>query len=218
MKDRKSAVILNFLFLVSTLVVNYLSVNLPLNGLTPGEISDQFNVYFVPAGYVFSIWGVIYIGLITYTVFQALPQNRQNESMAKADPWFMVSNVANALWLICYHYEQFALSLVMMTILLVSLVKIYEIFEIGKHKATRTWKWAVEVPFGLYLGWITIATIANVTQVLDFYNWNGFGISDEVWFIIVVCCRGCDFGLDEFQTQSICIYAGIHMGLCGNRS
>jgi benzodiazapine receptor len=186
MKDRKIAVIINILSLVAALILNFLAVNLPLNGLTPREISDQFDIYFVPAGYVFSIWSIIYLGLIAYAVYQALPQNRKNERMAKTDLWFAVSNIANALWLVGFHYQVFVFSLLMMVILLVCLIKIFETFKVGRTNETRTWKLAVEIPFGIYLGWITVATIANVTQVLDYYNWNGFGISEEVWFVIMI--------------------------------
>lgn len=186
MKNRKIAVVLNSLSLVGTLVANYLAMSLPFNNMTTGEISDMFDIYFVPAAYVFSIWGVIYIGLIAYTVYQALPQNRNNEMIAKADPWYITSNIANALWLVFFHYQRFVIALVVMVILLICLMKIFEIFKVGRNKGTNAWKWIIDANFGIYLGWITIATIANVTQVLDFYNWNGFGISDEIWFVVVI--------------------------------
>lgn len=186
MKSRKTAVILNILSLVTALVVNFLATSLPLNNLSTREISDLFDIYFVPAAYVFSIWGVIYIGLIAYAVYQALPENRADERMAKADPWFILSNIVNALWLISFHYQRFIIALVLMLVLLICLMKIFEIFDVGRNKGTRAWKWIIDATFGTYLGWITVATIANVTQVLDYVGWDGFGISDEIWFVIVI--------------------------------
>ena len=186
MKERKTAVYLNILSLVAVIVFNFLAVYLPLNGMTTAEISDMFNVYFIPAGYVFSIWGLIYIGLIAYAIYQALPQNRNNKKMAKVDSWFTLSNIANTLWLVFFHYQRFVLSLVMMIILLVCLMIIFEVFEVGRRKVSRAWRWIVEATFSIYLGWITIAMVANVTQVLEYFSWDGFGISDEIWFLIMV--------------------------------
>ena len=186
MKNRNLAVVLNIVSLIFALAVNYLSVNLPLNDLTPREISDSFDIYFVPAGYAFSIWGLIYLGLIVFAVYQALPGQRKNKYLARIDVWFVVSNLANALWLVCFHYQRFILALVMMVILLVSLINIFLKLKIGKRKTDAVWKWLVETPFNIYLGWITVATIANVTQVLDYLNWNRFGIAPEIWFVIVI--------------------------------
>ena len=186
MKERKVGIVFNIVSLLAALVVNYLAVNLPLNGISTGEISDLFDVYFVPAGYVFSIWGVIYLGLLGFTIFQALPQQRKNPQLAEIDIWVSLSNIANGLWLVSYHYQKFVLSLVIMLLLLYLLTNIFNKLEIGKRKVKPAWKWAVEVPYGIYLGWITVATIANATQVLDYINWDGFGIAPEVWFVIMV--------------------------------
>lgn len=185
MKNRKTAIILNILSLAAALVFNFLATNLPLNNLTTKEISDSFDIYFVPASYVFSIWGLIYLGLLGFAIFQALPDQRDDERLARIDGWFMLSNFANALWLVCFHYQQFFASLFFMLLLLVSLINIFNKLEIGRKKMARAWRWAVEIPFSVYLGWITVATIANVTQVLDYAGWNRFGISEEMWFLIV---------------------------------
>jgi hypothetical protein len=187
MKDRKTWVILNILSLAVTLIVNNLAVTLPLNDMTTRDISDIFDIYFVPAGYVFSIWGLIYVGLIAFAIFQALPAQRSDPMLAKIDPWFALSNIINALWLFCFHYLKFLLALIMMIALLLSIITIFVKLEIGKKRMKKVWKWTVETPFSIYLGWVTVATIANVTQVLDYLNWNGFGIAPEVWFVITIC-------------------------------
>jgi benzodiazapine receptor len=179
-------VLINILTFIVTLVVNFLATNLPLNNLSTKEISDSFDIYFVPAGYVFSIWGLIYLGLIGFIVFQSLPKNRENDHVSQIGIWFAVSNLANALWLISFHYQQFALALGFMLILLVSLISIFLRLDIGKTKVTTLENWLMNVPFSLYLGWITVATIANATQLLYYIKWDGFGIDPEIWFVIML--------------------------------
>jgi len=178
--------ILNLLGVVAVLIVNGLANALPLNNLSTGEISDRFDVFFVPAGYVFSIWGVIYIALIAFGIYQVLPSQRQNPRLAKIGYWFLLSCLANIAWLFCWHYELFALSLVMMLILLASLIIIYLRLDIGIKKVSTKEKWLVNIPFSLYLGWITVATIANVTSVLDYYGWNEWGLSEQMWTLIML--------------------------------
>ena len=179
-------VVINILTFLVTLVVNFLATSLPLNNLTTGEISDSFDIFFVPAGYVFSIWGLIYLGLIGFIVFQSLPKNRENGHLSQIGPWFAISNLANALWLVSFHYQQFGIALAFMVVLLVSLIAILFRLEIGKTKAAAAENWLVHLPFSLYLGWITVATIANVTQLLYFVKWDGFGITPEMWFVIML--------------------------------
>lgn len=183
---KNKLVLINILAFIVTLAVNFLATSLPLNDLTTKEISDSFNIYFVPAGYVFSIWGLIYLGLIAFIVFQSLLKNRENEHVSRIGIWFAVSNLANALWLINFHYQQFALAMGFMLVLLVSLIAIFLRLDIGRTKVTAYENWLVNVPFSLYLGWITVATIANATQLLYFLKWDGFGISPEIWLVIML--------------------------------
>jgi hypothetical protein len=186
MKNKNGILVLNVLTFLVVLVVNFLATSLPLNHLTTKEISDSFNIYFVPAGYVFSIWGLIYLGLIGFIVFQSLPKNRENDHVSKIGPWFPISNLANALWLVCFHYQQFALAMGFMLVLLVSLITIFVRLDIGRTRVTAVENWLVNVPFSLYLGWITVASIANATQLLYYIKWNGFGIAPEVWLVIML--------------------------------
>lgn len=186
MKNRTIAVWLTIIAFIATLVVNFLATNLPLNNLSTGEISDSFDIYFVPAGYVFSIWGLIYLGLIAFVVFQALPGQREDARLMKIDRWFILSNIANALWLFSWHYQQFVLSVIIMLVILISLIQIFLNLEIGRTKNRGAWLWAVEIPFSIYLGWISVATIANVTQLLYLLNWDGFGIAPQSWLVIML--------------------------------
>ena len=185
MKDtiRQIAVIVTVL---GTLVVNGLANALPLNGLNTGQISDRFDVYFVPAGYVFSIWGLIYLGLIAFAVYQALPSQRENPRLRAVGWWVALSGLANSTWIFLWHYEQFPLTLIAMLVLLASLIVIYLRLGIGRTRVSQAETWLARVPFSIYLGWITVATVANITSLLDYLNWNGFGLAAEVWMGIML--------------------------------
>jgi translocator protein len=171
---------------VSVIAFNAIANMLPLNGLTTGEISDRFNVLFVPAGYVFSIWGLIYLFLIGFSIFQLFPKNQINPKVRSIDILFLVSCLANVGWLFLWHYEQFLLTLFAMFALLMSLIFIYFKLEIGRIAASFTEILFLRVPFSVYLGWISVATIANVSTVLVFFEWKGWGVAPEIWTIIML--------------------------------
>lgn len=172
---------------VLMLTVNALANVLPINGMNTGEVSDSFKVFFVPAGYVFSIWGLIYLLLAGFTVYQALPAQRENPILAKIRPWYIIGSLANSVWIFLWHYLRFNLTLVFMLVLLASLLVIYATLrKDGAAFKSAGMKWLVQLPFSVYLGWITVATIANATDVLDYNKWNGFGIAPETWALILL--------------------------------
>jgi hypothetical protein len=176
----------NVLAVILLLVVNGLANALPLNGQTTAAISDRFKVYFVPAGYVFSIWGLIYIALIAFAVYQALPAQREDPRLRRTGYWFALSCVANSVWIFFWHYELFLLTLVAMLTLLTCLIVIYLRLGIGCIPVSGAAKWCVNIPFSIYLGWITVATIANVADVLYYLQWDGWGQSPETWMGITL--------------------------------
>ena len=171
---------------IATIVVNVLANALPINGLTTAEISDRFEVFFVPAGYVFAIWGLISIALLAFAAFQALPSQRANPRLRRVGYWFVLGSAANIAWIFLWHYEQFALTVAAMLLLLVSLIVVYLGLGVGRAAVTVGERWFVHLPFSIYLGWITVATIANVTALLAYLNWDGFGIAPEVWTALVL--------------------------------
>ena len=178
--------IITILVTVLTITVNGLANALPLNGQGTGEISDRFDIYFVPAGYVFSIWGLIYLGLVAFTFYQALPAQRDNLLLKKIYPAYWIGNLANAVWIFLWHYEVFSLTLVMMLTILASLLYLYvQISKVGSD-LDRNQKWFVKLPVSIYLGWISVATIANVSQVLFYFDWGGWGISPTAWTVILL--------------------------------
>jgi len=178
--------IVNIVAAVVTIIFNILANALPLNGLNTGDISDRFEVFFVPAGYVFSIWGLIYIGLIAFAVFQALPSQRENPRLVRLGYWFAVSCLANIGWLISWHYEYFAAGPFILAALAILLIVSYLRLEIGRSRVSTAERWCVQIPFSIYLGWATVATIANVTSTLYFLGWGGWGIAPEAWAAIML--------------------------------
>lgn len=190
MNNNRVRQVVNVFATVLVLAVNALANALPLNGLSTGQISDQFNVLFVPAGYVLSIWGLIYIGLVVFAVFQALPSQRDNRRLNRIGWWYAVGCAANCAWIFLWHYQVFALTLVAMLLLLASLIAVYLRLDIGRVKVPATERWAVHVPFSIYLGWISVATIANVTDVLDYLGWGGWGLSPEAWAVLLLAVAG----------------------------
>jgi hypothetical protein len=174
--------IITILATLVVLAVNVLANALPLNGLNTGEISDRFAIYFVPAGYVFSIWGLIYLGLILYTIYQALPRQRDNPILNRIAPYYWMSSLANVVWIFLWHYEVFALTIVAMLVILASLIVIY----LKLKPSTGQDKWLVRLPFSIYLGWISVATVANFSQFLYFFSWDGFGVNGAVWAVIML--------------------------------
>ena len=176
----------NLLSVILALIVNILASTLPLNGQNTGEISDRFQVYFVPAGYVFAIWGVIYIGWIAFTIFQFQSSQKDSPRLRSLGYLFAFSNLANAAWLFCWHYNLFGLSVLVMLTLLGLLIASYLQLNVNRTSVTRVEYWSVDMPFGLYLGWITVATVANIADWLYLVEWNGFGIPAQTWAIIML--------------------------------
>jgi hypothetical protein len=180
----------NILAVIITILINALAVILPLNGKTTQELSDALPNLFVPAGITFSIWGIIYILWIIFAIYQARDLFKKEEIdmpfLQQITFLFIVSSIANSAWIFLWHYEYVSLSLLMMIILLLSLLALYVRLKIGRSIVSTTERLCVHVPFSIYLGWITVATIANITAFLVSVNWDGFGISELNWTIIII--------------------------------
>jgi hypothetical protein len=171
---------------ILALTVNILASALPLNGQNTGEISDRFKVLFVPAGYVFAIWGIIYLGWIAFTIYQFLPAHRSSPRLRRLGYLFALSGVANAAWLFCWHYNQLGLSVLVMLSLLGLLIASYLRLEVNRIPVSSTERWCVDIPFSVYLGWITVATVANITDWLYQIQWSGWGLPPQAWAVVML--------------------------------
>jgi benzodiazapine receptor len=163
---------------------------IPIGGQTTGEVSAKYESLFTPAGYTFSIWGLIYLGLLAYVIYQALPAQRGNAALAKISPYFVVSCIANCAWILAWHNDYLVLSLVLMLIILASLVKIYLLLGIGNGSMQGMQRLFVQLPFSIYTGWITVATIANISAVQSGMGWNATGLDPVNWTILKLAAAG----------------------------
>ena len=165
---------------VVTVAVNGAANALPINGQTTASISDRFDVLVIPAGYVFAIWGVIYVLLGAFTIDQARPSRAADPTLRRLGWLPALTGVLNTSWLLLFQYEWFALTVPVMVALLVTLIGVNAITFADRERLTGAARWTVRLPFSVYLGWITVATIANIAQALDAVGFDGFGIDPPV--------------------------------------
>ena len=182
MKKNK-LIFINLLLFIVVLVVNTLAVTLPINGKSTSELSDKYSNLFVPAGITFSIWGIIYILLILFIGFQIFSYFNKNsiEIIDKSSQvLFSITNICNILWILSWHYEMILISVFIMLGLLVSLIFLFQ--KIQKIPDKTTFKYfALQIPISVYLGWISVATIANITAFLVASGWKGAILSESEW-------------------------------------
>lgn len=174
---------------VAMVAVNFLANALPIGGVTTGEASDAYANLFTPAGVTFSIWGLIYLLLLAYTLYQ-FGLGRQDSSpereklLATTGRYFIVTSLANIAWIFAWHYGLIWLSVLIMLTLLLFLIKIAD--GVNKAKFSVTDTLCIRLPFSVYFGWITVATIANITVFLVSIGWKGFGLAEAVWAVIIL--------------------------------
>ncbi|RMF03679.1 MAG: tryptophan-rich sensory protein, partial [Bacteroidetes bacterium] len=169
---------LNLLGLVIALVLNSLANGLPLNGKTTGELSDMYPNLFVPAGFTFGIWALIYLMLIGVVIVQF--RSSSAPWVKRIGLWFFISCLANASWIVAWHYLQVRLSLLIMLLILGSLLLIFLRLR-TVAAADGIERWLVRPAFSVYLGWISVATVANVTTLLVDEGFDGGALSPVVW-------------------------------------
>lgn len=170
---------------VVMVAVNALAVTLPINGVETDEVSDRYANLFAPAGFTFSIWGVIYTLLGIYTVYQLF---RTNEVIEAITIPYIVSSLLNASWILCWHYDLIWLSVLVMVGILVSLIRIVDtVHALGVTIGNGPVRYLVQrAPFSVYFGWICVATVANISAFLISLGWRGSGFSEEIWTVLTL--------------------------------
>jgi hypothetical protein len=177
----------NIVAFIVTVAVNGLAGSTTLlGGVTSADVSDMYPTLVTPAGFTFAIWGVIYTLLALFVVYQALPKNRSKPFLGQVGMLFGLSSVCNVCWLFLWHYDLITYSLVLMLALLASLILIYRRLDIGRAAVSFKEMALVHLPFSVYLGWISIATIANVSVALTAVGWDGLGIPDATWAVVII--------------------------------
>ncbi len=189
----KSHSIISLVGIAFALTLNALAIALPLNGMTTGELSDQYPNLFVPAGITFSIWSVIYLALISFVIYfivQAFGKHAENPVLLATTPWFLISCLANGSWIVAWHYLKVELSLVIMLIMLFSLCMIFIRIRQAVVDFTQAQQWLVAVPFSIYLSWISVATIANTTTVVVHHDFFGLRPNEPGWTVALMSAAG----------------------------
>jgi hypothetical protein len=187
MKSVRPIILANIVFLALVLVMNYLANALPIAGRTPKEVSDMFPTLFTPAPFTFAIWGVIYLLLIGFVVYQARFWSKEAPGFFHKIGWlFVLSCVANAAWLPAFHTLHIGLAMGIILVLFGSLLTIYLRLDIGKAPAFPAERWLVNLPFSVYLGWLTVATIANASILLTQLGWQGEPGGPQVWTVVMI--------------------------------
>ena len=193
MADKKGLLglkILNTVTFLLMVTVNILANVLPLNGLNTGAVSALYPNLFAPAGITFSIWGLIYLLLASFILYQfgAFKGDRstyRDDLIQEIGPYFAISSLANAAWIFAWHYRMIMVSVILMLMILYSLAVI--VSQISKYDLfPMREKIFVKLPFSIYFGWITVATIANITTLLVSLNWNSWGIPQQTWTVIIL--------------------------------
>lgn len=175
----------NIVFFIFTIIMNALANALPLNGKTTGELSNQYPNFFVPAGITFSIWSIIYLFLLLFIIYPFTGKQARQHTL-KIGPWFMLSCICNGSWILAWHYELVEVSVLIMLAFLYILTRIYRLLENPQPAFSTKDKWMLKTTFSVYLGWISIATIANITTLLVHHGWGGGPLSQPAWACIAI--------------------------------
>ena len=181
--------LLNLISVILVIAINYISQAVRLNGTTIGEISGKYDNLFTPAGYAFAIWGLIFLSLLAYGIFQirrAYFSDKKSEFIEQTGYWFALANILNAAWVFAFIYDYTGLSVLIMLGILFSLTKVI------LNTNMERWDAPIEIlafvwwPICIYSGWIAVATIANISAYLTKIGWDGFGLGEQEWTIIML--------------------------------
>ena len=180
-------IIITWLLFVGVIAVNALANILPINGYNTGQISAFYPNAFVPAGFTFSIWGVIYLLLLSYSIgftYYKLKQEQYPKAFAfieRINIYFLLTCVFNMSWIVAWHFLQIELSVLIMLLFLITLIQLFLKTIIMAPDLTLTQRFILQTPFIVYLGWISVATIANITALLVAYKWTALSIAPVYW-------------------------------------
>lgn len=184
----KGLAIATLVAIFGTLIVNTLSNFFPPGGENVGEIANTVlaGVLITPANYAFAIWGIIYLGLIAYGIYQFEADRRRELTIKRVNKLLITACVAQIIWIFLFTLQQFAVSILAMLAILLPLIGIYVTLNIGRERVSRLGRWVAHIPFSIYLGWISVATIVNIASALYTAGWNGWGIGDVAWTAIMI--------------------------------
>lgn len=169
---------------VLTILMNYLSQGVLFEDKTIGEVSDKYSTLITPAGYAFAIWGLIYLTLGAYVFYQAFRAKPEDHVYNRAAFPLVLNLVANSVWLVAFQLEYIALSGIFMLVILVTLIQLVIIWTQDRSLPVKQQR-LMRVPFSIYLGWISVATIVNFSVIAKYTDWNILGLSEPTWVVVM---------------------------------
>ena len=201
---------LTLITILTAFITNILGNIFPVKGITIGQISNEMfkNVLIIPANYAFAIWGLVYLALISFAIYQVLPSQRENIYFRRIDYFLVVASCAQIIWVFVFQQLLFVVSLVAMLIILGSLMGAYLGLEIGLTPANRQMRWFAHFPVSIYLGWISVATVVNVAVVLYHLGWDAWGINYQIWTVIILSITSTIAAI-VYRERSDYVYAGV---------
>jgi len=217
-------ILINWLLFIIVIATNALANILPINGYNTGQISAFYPNYFVPAGFTFSIWGIIYLFLLNYCIsytYFTIKQRKFPEIIKYLDaitPYFWVTCILNAGWILAWHYLQVGISVVIMLTFLIALIQIFVIMQKQVVTLKPLYQFLIKTPFSVYLGWISVATIANITAYLVHLKWSGIWDRPHLLDYSNDCHRNSLRNFLYRLFQKYCTSISACMGIVGNQS
>ena len=216
-KSIKGFQVFNLIFFLGVVAANALANILPIGGRGTGAISDSYPNLFVPVPLTFAVWAVIYFALLVFIIYQFgafTPKTKAHRRIVRrVGGWFIISCIANTAWIVLWHYGLVYYSLIAMGAILLCLIAVQSNYSLRKLHASETWFF--QVPFGLYLGWITVATIANVTAALVNVGWDRFGLTESLWVVIMVAAAAVIAWLQLWVKKDVAFGLVIIWALAG---
>lgn len=209
---RQIGVIVSTFAVISGYLISFI---IPGNGGAIGALGEKYIIYFVPTSFTFSIWIIIFLGLTFYSIYQALPAQKENQFLRNIGWWYIGGILSLMSWRYFWQYQHFLFSMLTMSGLLVSLIIIYKKLNIGMAKESRGMRFFVYVPFSIFLGWVTISTIANISQYLMMNGWNGFGIEPKIWAVVLMVVVIVIAEFTAFNRQDLVYLAVIDWAFIG---
>lgn len=219
---RFSLAVSNFLAWLAVVIINGIAGSGKLNNISTGAVSNDYPTAITPDGWAFSIWGLIFTLTGIFSIYQLLPEKRKSNFIFRSiGPFFLVNCLFTFAWPFCWHWRAFWVSVGMILALLLSLIVIYirlriDYSEKGRERTDEegniftTWDyWILQVPFSVFLGWITVATIANIMVALSASNVDmNMGFRSEVWSIVLqTLCTIISLGILRFRYDFF--YSGV---------
>jgi len=208
---KKILAIINFLSVILVLVINGLSQSQRWNNTTVGEISNKFGNLFTPASYAFSIWGLIFLMLIAYGIYQlymAFANTADSKYISQTGWWFTLANIGNAGWVVAFTYDQILLSVGIMIVILVSLLHVIVRTNMNLEEVSLKTRALAWTPIALYAGWISVATIANFSAYFASIDFMGSQLTQIIWTIALITIAVL-INILMVWTRNLRVFAGV---------